>query len=256
MKATRSHKKRYRVTDRPKRRKHGSHYQILSAVLGFLAATLSILLLPLGLLHWGYKSHQNKRKSPKSFACTQGHPSRDTKKKNSAKGAPSRNHSESAATPKKKRDSYSRECSCRADRNEGQQVYTPPSAVSIPNSPAPVPDENPPKSTPKNAKDQYIRKRMTLDVTADCDLTALTRLKIGSYLDLTIHEGLNISKGNHKVKLTFDGSTVGYVPIKDQTPYVASVKLGREIYEMITGIYEKGVMMEYEFETWYEGGNP
>jgi len=59
MKAKHSRKGKYRV-EKKRARRHGGNYKALSAVVGFFATTLSILLLPFGLLHWGYKSAKKR----------------------------------------------------------------------------------------------------------------------------------------------------------------------------------------------------
>ena len=112
------------------------------------------------------------------------------------------------------------------------------------------PDENTPKSAPKNEKDQYIRKRMIIAGSSYCEKDVLACLKIGSYLAVAAEPDNPHDKD--AVKLLYDGVKVGYIPKKDNLPFVTCLKLGRKVYGVITNIIDDEFSTKYEFETWFE----
>ena len=111
------------------------------------------------------------------------------------------------------------------------------------------PDENTPKSTPKNEKDQYIRKRLIIAGASYCDQDVLDKLTVGSYLDLVAEPDNPYDKG--AVMLTHEGEKVGYVAKADRAPYAACLRLGRPVYGVVTDIVYEANTMKYEFETWF-----
>ena len=66
LKAKYSSSARYRIKKQRKRRRsshNAANLRTIRAVFGFLATTFSIVLLPFGLFHWGYKSAQVRRRT-------------------------------------------------------------------------------------------------------------------------------------------------------------------------------------------------
>jgi len=116
---------------------------------------------------------------------------------------------------------------------------------------APVePDENTPKSTPKNEKDQFIRKRMIIAGSSYCDKAVLDKLKVGTYFELEAEPDNAYDKD--AVKLVFEGQKIGYIAKKDRIAFVTCLKLRRNIYGVITAIMRDEFPVKYEFETWFD----
>ena len=116
---------------------------------------------------------------------------------------------------------------------------------------APVePDENTPKSTPKNEKDQFIRKRMIIAGSSYCDKAVLDKLKVGTYFELEAEPDNAYDKD--AVKLLFEGQKIGYIAKQDRLAFVTCLKLRRNIYGVITAIMEDEFPVKYEFETWFD----
>lgn len=116
---------------------------------------------------------------------------------------------------------------------------------------APVePDENTPKSAPKNEKDQFIRKRMIIAGSSYCDKAVLEKLKVGTYFVLEAEPDNAYDKD--AVKLVYEGEKIGYVPKQDRLAFVTCLKLKRNVYGVITAIKEEEHQVKYEFETWFD----
>lgn len=116
---------------------------------------------------------------------------------------------------------------------------------------APVePDENTPKSTPKNEKDQFIRKRMIIAGSSYCDKAVLEKLKVGTYFVLEAEPDNAYDKD--AVKLVYEGEKIGYIAKQDRLAFVTCLKLRRNIYGAITAIIEDEFPVKYEFETWFD----
>ena len=112
------------------------------------------------------------------------------------------------------------------------------------------PDENTPKSIPKNENDQYIRKRMIIAGSYYCDVNILSKLKIGTYFDLEAEPDNPNDKD--AVKLTYNGQKIGYIAKQDRLAFVTCLKLRRNIYGVITNIIQESGRTKYEFETWFD----
>ena len=116
---------------------------------------------------------------------------------------------------------------------------------------APVePDENTPKSTPKNEKDQFIRKRMIIAGSSYCDKAVLEKLKVGTYFVLEAEPDNSYDKD--AVMLVYEGEKIGYIAKQDRLAFVTCLKLKRNIYGVITAIKEDEFPVKYEFETWFD----
>ena len=248
-----SRKGRYRVIEKKKRRRHGGNYKTLSALMGFMASSLSIIFLPFGLLHWGYKSAKKKNgarktgQSPVSHSVPKPQQSRPEKKEKTEDGA------STISMPKLNYQSPLTEDKTEPSLSISFTTYetTKPKAVSSESIQANTePDESTPKSTPKNETDQYIRKRMIIAGSSYCDKEALSRLEIGTYLEVVAEPENPYDKD--AVKLLHNGEKVGYISKKDKLPFITCIKLGCKVYGVITNVIDDDFPTKYEFETWYE----
>lgn len=253
VKSKSSHIGRYRVSEKKKCRRHGGNYKILSALMGFMASTLSIVLLPFGLLHLGYKSVKKKNGTRKSAHKFAPRSNAKPKQSNFVQNKTVTNNTKTASSHK-----TSAQRPCTEDKKEPSVAVSlvayeamPPNAVS--NEPEQInndSDENTPKSAPKSERDQYIRKRMIIAGSSYCDKEILARLEIGSYLDVVAEPDNPYDKD--AVKLLYDGKKIGYISKKDKLPFVACLKLGRKVYGVITNVLDDEFPTKYEFETWLE----
>ena len=112
------------------------------------------------------------------------------------------------------------------------------------------PDENTPKSKPKHANDQYIRKRMIIAGSSYCDANVLENLKVGTYFELEAEPDNPHDKD--AVKLSLNGEKIGYIAKADRLPFVTCLKLKRKVYGVITDIITESFPTKYEFETWFD----
>ena len=110
--------------------------------------------------------------------------------------------------------------------------------------PKEVPSENTPKSTPKNSKDQYIRKRMFIHNT----MPAADGLQVGDYLEIV---SVPTPEDKGAIALHSSSGIVGYLPLADRAPYAACLKLGRLVYAVVSDISSGEEGKKYEIETWY-----
>lgn len=72
---------------------------------------------------------------------------------------------------------------------------------------------------------------------------------VGAYVDLAV-DSVDPQR-NDAVVLLFEGRKVGYVPKKDALPLLASLRLRREMYGVITAIVDREVLPRYEIEIWF-----
>ena len=253
VKSKSSRKGRLRVIKKEKRRRHGGNYKTLSALLGVMASTLSIVLLPFGLLHWGYKSTKNKNRTRKSAHKSSPRSADKPKQSDPGQNKTATHNTQTVSVPKE-----ITQCSHDEDKKEPlasisitTNKMTPHDVVFSEHEQINAePDENTPKSAPKNEKDQYIRKRMIIAGSSYCEKDVLACLKIGSYLAVAAEPDKPHDKD--AVKLLYDGVKVGYIPKKDNLPFVTCLKLGRKVYGVITNIIDDEFPTKYEFETWFE----
>ena len=197
LKAKHSSANLYRTKKTYKRRRSSRDVRnknLINGLFGFMGASLGILLLPFGLLDWGRKSVKarkasrgsgiTKKTSPKPTAKT----TVSRQKKSPPKGqqekttiAPSRTTVKAPVTHTNTKPTANTSTTpTRLLEHPKSKVVTP--VVETPTVTAP--DENTPKSTPKNEKDQYIRKRMIIAGSYYCDRAVLDTLEVGSYIDL------------------------------------------------------------------------
>lgn len=212
LKAKYSSSARYRIKKKRKRRRsshNAANLRTIRAVFVFLATTFSIVLLPLGLFHWGYKSVQVRRRTnasktanTRSSSSNKNHNTANRSSKGKTTSTTnstwSTDHRPTAITQRKTnnatktheasahtgdttelKDTTSLYSYSREESHAEHEVYTAPAEPVITE-----PDENTPKSTPKNEKDQYIRKRMIIAGSSYCDKAVLDQLVVGSCIEL------------------------------------------------------------------------
>ena len=129
-----------------------------------------------------------------------------------------------------------------------EETKVEPKVVKV--EPPAEPDENTPKSIPKNEKDQYIRKRMIIAGSYYCDQEVLKCLEVGTRFDLEAEPDNPHDKD--AVKLLYNGQKIGYIAKHDRLAFVTCLKLKRNIYGVITAIKEEDGRTQYEFETWFD----
>ena len=258
LRAKRSSANLYRTKKKHRRRRSSYTVQnerLIGAFFKFIATSLGILLLPLGLLDWGHKSAKARRasvggakrgastkKEAQSANNVQKTSSATTKTTTSKKSASKKPTAKTTAAKTMSPESVSYEPIFeRTEPKAGNSVVE---EAVVTDS-----DENTPKSTPKNEKDQYIRKRMIIAGSYYCDKAVLDMLEIGAYFDLEAEPDNPYDKD--AVKLLFNGKKIGYIAKKDHMAYVTCLKLKRKIYGVITAIIEENSQTKYEFETWF-----
>ena len=230
--------------------------RLIKAIIDFIGASLGILLLPFGLLDYGRKSVKarkasafgssfNKSNRPSdSKANKTQNAEREEKSTLTQNGQTVINSTVTNRSTKTKESAYVTKLSLN-EHNESQTIERKAEVSAVT-----MPDENTPKSTPKNEKDQYIRKRMIIAGSYYCDNDVLDTLKIGTRFDLE-SEPENLYDKD-AVKLTLNGRKIGYVPKQDRLAFVTCLKLGRKIYGVITDIKDDNGQIKYEFETWFD----
>jgi hypothetical protein len=233
--------------------------RLLGALFGLIGASLGILLLPLGLLDWGIKGVR-ARKASKSSGVAKN--TTDRQKSPSVTSQPKKTTAQTAQKKTPQRPQTTPKTSItHSITKQTERINT----TSIPLYEYPEPklkpsvvetpmvtelDENTPKSTPKNEKDQYIRKRMIIAGSYYCDKVVLDALEVGSHIDLEAESDNPYDKD--AVKLLFNGEKIGYIAKKDHMAFVTCLKLKRKIYGVITAIIEENGQIKYEFETWFD----
>ena len=231
--------------------------RLIKAIIDFIGASLGILLLPLGLLDYGIKSAKTRKasaggrsldKSKRTFASSQEkktqNAEREGKSTSTQNAHPVINSSVTNPGIRTKEST----CTVPLSLNEHTESQTIERSMEV--STVTKSDENTPKSTPKNEKDQYIRKRMIIAGSYYCDNGVIDALKVGTSFDLEAEPENLYDKD--AVKLTLNGKKIGYVPKQDRLAFVACLKLGRKIYGVITDIKDDNGQIKYEFETWFD----
>ena len=262
LKAKHSSANLYRTKKRYKKRRSSMAVQnekLISGLFGFIGASLGILLLPFGLLDWGRKSAKARKASRGSGTAKKNTPKPTAKTTVSQpKKAPTKTQPKKPTTPSRatikapvthtttKPTASTSATPIRLFEYSESKVVTP--VVETPT--VTEPDENTPKSTPKNEKDQYIRKRMIIAGSYYCDKAVLDTLEVGSLIDLEAEPDNPYDKD--AVKLLFNGQKIGYIAKKDHMAFVTCLKLKRKIYGVITAIIEEDGQTKYEYETWFD----
>ena len=253
----------YRTKKSRKKRRSSMAVQnerLISALFGFVGVSLGILLLPFGLLDWGRKSARAKKASRGNSKAKKKPSAPKTSATQSKKAAAKTAQKKTTAqalcvTPKappthttdKPTSSTTVAPICLLEHHSAKAVS---SVAETPS--APDPDESTPRSTPKNEKDQYIRKRMLIAGSYYCDKAVLDTLEVGAYIDMEAEP--DNPYDTDAVKLLFNGQKIGYVAKKDHTAFATCLKLKRKIYGVITAIIEENGQTKYEFEAWFDSG--
>lgn len=264
LKAKYSATNKYRTKKRYRRRRSSLHVQnerAIGALFKFMAYSLGIFLLPFGLFDWGRKSvkarkaskgvgkktttsHSSTKKTAPSTTKTSESQKKETTPRKTTTLTTMVSTSTETKTPRTSTYSYSKISLFEETKDEPKVVAPEPPAE---------PDENTPKSTPKNDKDQYIRKRMLIAGSYYCDKAVLDSLEVGSMIDLEAEPDNPYDKD--AVKLLYNGQKIGYIAKQDRLAFVTCLKLKRNIYGVITAIKEENGRTQYEFETWFDSSH-
>jgi hypothetical protein len=249
----------YRIKKKRRRRRSSDTVQnerLIGALFKFMATSLGILLLPFGLFDWGRKSAKAKKASGGSHT----HVPKKAPQKAQTKNSPKSTYSQARTTSQRPHATV-RAPVTHTSAKPQEDINTTPIcmfAYSKPKATAPMveaptatePDENIPKSTPKNEKDQYIRKRMIVAGSYYCDKAVLDTLEVGSYIDLEAEPDNPYDKD--AIKLLYNGQKIGYIARKDHATFVTCLKLNRRIYGVVTSIIAENGQIKYEYETWFD----
>ena len=215
--------------------------RLLNVSFHFIAVSLGVLLLPLGLLDWGRKSAKVRKASG----------SRRVSKNATSKPKTSPTCKQNAPQETKTRPSEieMHEIVDQKLRNDFN-FSAPKTNEGVEHTSMPKLDESTPKSVPKNEKDSYIRKRMIIAGTNYCEKAVLDSLVVGAVIDLEAEP--NNPHDKDAVKLLYRGQRIGYIARTDRLSFATCLKRNRRIYGVITDIYEENGRTNYEFETWFE----
>lgn len=257
----------YRIKKKRRRRRSSHSVQnerLIGALFKFMATSLGILLLPFGLFDWGRKSAKARKASGGNHAHVPKKASPKPQTKTSPKPTVPQTRTTTANTSNKKTTAQRSRTTVKAPVTHTNakpeesisttpiRLFEQPEPKAAPVVEPPVvtePDENTPKSTPKNEKDQYIRKRMIIAGSYYCDKAVLDTLEVGSYIDLEAEP--DNPYDTDAVKLLYNGQKIGYIAKKDHLAFVTCLKLKRNIYGVITAIIEEDGQTKYEYETWF-----
>ena len=258
----------YRIKKKRRRRRSSHSVQnkrLIGALFKFMATSLGVLLLPFGLLDWGRKSAKSRKASRGGSPRALKKASQNQKTKNTPKSTIPKSGTATANTLNNKMTSQHSDTAVKvtvSHTNTKQQERFCSTPIRLFEHPEPKmsqvvepsvltePDENTPKSMPKNEKDQYIRKRMIIAGSYYCDKAVLDVLKVGSYIDIEAEPDNPYDKD--AVKLLHNGQKIGYIAKKDHLAFVTCLKLKRNIYGVITAIIEEKGQTKYEYETWFD----
>ena len=234
----------------------------MGALFNFAALSLGILFLPFGLFDWGHKSIKAKRASSGAKTI------KSKAKVQTSKPVPTAPKAVATATSKKEfqaRPTTTPKTTVKAPaeaKTASTSTQNPPKAATIEDiKDIPVTvkkeisselDENIPKSTPRNEKDQYIRKRMIIAGSSYCDKDVLATLEIGTCFDVALE--LDNPHDKEAVMLSYNGQKIGYISKADKPAFVTCLKLKRKVYGVITNINTETFPTQYEFETWFDSG--
>lgn len=267
MKAKHSDPKHFRIKKKRARRRHSIYAwfeKVVLSLIDFTALSLGILLLPLGLFDWGHKSIKAKKVAKKGTTQKSASP-KSTTHTPPSKPAPSSHKTLNTEVKKEEKKSTQTTAPAPEARPSveaktesiSSTTFKVATLEDVQNIPAVVKkeiptelNENIPKSTPKNEKDQYIRKRMIIAGSNYCEKEVLKALTIGTCFDVS----LDLDNPNDKeaVKLTYNGQKIGYISKADKPAFVTCLKLGRKVYGVITDIKTEVFPTQYEFETWFD----
>ena len=264
LKAKFSSANKYRTKKKYRRRRSSLHVQnerLIGALFKFMATSLGILLLPLGLLDWGRKSVKAKKANSSRSNSGKKTTTHSTTARTSSSTRPTKTGERKKKEPSPTRSTTVKYSTTTVESKPRETTpYTPtritlfeekkvePPVVKV--DPPAEPDENTPKSTPKNENDQYIRKRMIIAGSYYCDQEVLNCLEVGTRFDLEAEPDNPHDKD--AVKLLYNGQKIGYIAKQDRLAFVTCLKLKRNIYGVITDIKEDNGRTQYEFETWFD----
>lgn len=259
--AERSHASYLEKKKRRPRRRNVTNYRILTAFFGFIATSLAtLILLPFALADWGYKSariRKNRIATGRAGRASAQKGTATVKKK--AQKPPRRAAASHKATAERRARGTQRTPSAATAPSQtltDTTAHVSPTEAHLPSpcereqaSTRAKVDEGVPKSVPKHAADQYIKKRMIIAGTSYCDADALSTLRVGTYIQL-VPEPTNIHDKD-AIVLVYNEKKIGYVAREDNVMLSVGFKLGRQIYGVITDIFTENGRSRYEYETWF-----
>ena len=246
---------------RPRSSLHVWFEKAMLAMIDFAALSLGILFLPFGLFDWGHKSIKAKRtssgvKKTKGKAKVQSSKPTSTAPKTVVAPPKKEAKPRPATAPKTTAKVPAEAKTVSTSMQNPPKVATLEDIKDIPVTAKkeipPELDENTPKSTPRNEKDQYIRKRMIIAGSSYCDKDVLATLEIGTCLDVALEPDNPHDK--EAVMLSYNGQKIGYISKADKPAFVTCLKLKRKVYGVITNINTETFPTQYEFETWFDSG--
>lgn len=217
----------------------------LRTIKSLMYFSLAIILLPIGIFHWAYKSIQvNKRTRARrnNSVHQKASPVSAQNEVSTQKVVKAPSNAQKSKNDPQKYGSLS-SFEYRLDP-ANQEFFAPKQGETTPTV-----DENTPKSIPINKNDQYIRKRMIIAGSYYCSNEALSKLSIGAHLQL-VAEPSNKYDPN-AIMLIYENEKIGYVAKADLPPFTACMRLGREVYGIITDIITKDGITKYEYEAWF-----
>ena len=222
--------------------------RLIRALFEFMATSLGILFLPFGLFHWGYTSHKAKalsagvRKGSKAHRGTGASSSNG----NNATSVPKKSVVDSAVNfAEKSTEEYGTDSI--VVKSETESIRAKAVKVEVLSD---APDENTPKSVPKNENDRYIRKRMIIAGSSYSDKAVLDRLNVGTYFSIEAEPDNPYDK--NAVKFVFNGEKIGYAAKSDQLIFLSSLRARIGVYGVITEIKDNGFSTQYEYEAWFD----
>ena len=231
----------------------------MGALFNFAALSLGILFLPFGLFDWGHKSIKAKRTSSgvkKTKGKVKVQSSKPTSTAPKTVVAPPKKEAKPrpATAPKTTAKVPAEAQTASTSMQNPPKVATIEDIKDIPvtvKKEIPLElDENIPKSTPRNEKDQYIRKRMIIAGSSYCDKDVLATLELGTCFDVLLEPDNPHDK--EAVMLLYNGQKIGYISKSDKPAFVTCLKLKRKVYGVITNINTETFPIQYEFETWFD----
>lgn len=231
---------------RSRRKETTKNARLAEALLDFFFTTLALLLVPVGLLKLGYKRaiKPSKKKIKGVKPIQKG---KDTALNIIERDEAFRGSNKQPSVPQAVKNGERAEVKALEDVDAVREIASP-ECEHQSNRDFKAQDPDAPKSTPRKAEDEYIRRRMTVSVEACCD---------GNLGILTVGENFNMALdhsgpyGKDSVAALIEDRVVGYVSREVSAPLAVYLTLGRRIYGVITDVRGEGDEATYEFEAWF-----
>ncbi len=268
--------------NRKYKRRESRSFRLLRASLRFFAASLAVLLVPLGLFHFGYKRisfEARRKKRTKNASRAKGNTSSAFRAKENKEALTRKSEVTNIEVETVKpifnaeNTGTSNEDGAELSNYEDREAKSLMDADAHRSSPEPIEDisgseatrapcgdiceakshsepvkndESTPVSSPICERDQYIRKRMSFSLAVTAAEKLLAELEVGAYLDLAADRD-----GNGSVSIVYSVERIGYVKDEDSAPISVCLKLGRKIYGVVIDKRIKSDAVTYEYEAWF-----